>query len=70
MSLPGCIDEVTNVASQALMQSHLRRTLATFVEVQVPFGVLCLRLEGFASFPRQPWAGSGLLAVARGRPLP
>ncbi len=50
MTLPGCVDEVTDVASPVLMRSHLRRTLATFVEVQVPFGVLCLRLEGFAHF--------------------
>jgi len=65
MSLPGCIDEVTNVASQALMQTHLRRTLATFVEVQVPFGILCLRLEGFAHFRASlgPEAASSLLRV-------
>ncbi len=50
MTLPGCVDEVTDVASPVLMRSHLRRTLAMFVEVEVPFGVLCLRLEGFAHF--------------------
>jgi len=70
MSLPGCIDEVTNVASQALMQTHLRRTLATFVEVQVPFGLLCLRLEGFAHFraslgPEAASSSSLLRVVAR-----
>lgn len=63
--LPGCIDEVTSVASQALMRSHLRQTLATFVEVQVPFGVLCLRLEGLQHFRASlgPEAGSSLLRV-------
>jgi len=50
LRLPGCIDEITSVASRALMQSHLRRTLTTFVEVQVPFAILCLRLEGLAHF--------------------
>jgi hypothetical protein len=32
LNLPGCIDNVTGVASVALMRSHLRQTLATFVE--------------------------------------
>jgi diguanylate cyclase (GGDEF)-like protein/PAS domain S-box-containing protein len=50
LALPGCADEITSVASQALMQAHLRRTLACFVEFQVPFGILCLRLEGLAHF--------------------
>ena len=49
-NLPGCIDEVTSVASSALMHSHLRETLATFAELKVPFSVLCLRLEGLAHF--------------------
>ena len=35
VSLPGCIDEVTHLASHAVMRSHLLQTLATFVEVQV-----------------------------------
>jgi diguanylate cyclase (GGDEF)-like protein len=48
--LPGCIDEVTGVASRALMESHLLQTLKTFVEVQAPFGVLCIRLEGLQRF--------------------
>jgi diguanylate cyclase (GGDEF)-like protein/PAS domain S-box-containing protein len=65
LRLPGCIDEITNVASHALMLSHLRRTLATFVEVQVPFGVLCLRLEGLPHFRASlgPEAASSLLRV-------
>jgi len=64
-NLPGCIDEVTLVASPALMRSHLRQTLATFVEVQAPFGVLCLRLEGLAHFRASlgPEAASSLLRV-------
>jgi diguanylate cyclase (GGDEF)-like protein/PAS domain S-box-containing protein len=63
--LPGSVDEVTGVASQVLMQSHLRRALATFVEHQVPFAVLALRLEGLAHFRASlgPEAGSSLLRV-------
>jgi diguanylate cyclase (GGDEF)-like protein/PAS domain S-box-containing protein len=63
--LPGCIDSVTSVASHALMRSHLRQTLGTFVEVQVPFGVLCLRLVGLEHFRASlgPEAASSLLRV-------
>jgi len=65
LTLPGCIDEVTDVASHALMLSHLRRTLATFVEVQVPFAVLSMRLEGLLHFRASlgPEAASSLLRV-------
>jgi diguanylate cyclase (GGDEF)-like protein/PAS domain S-box-containing protein len=64
-ALPGCIDEVTNVASHARMQSHLRETLATFVAFQVPFGVLDIRLEGLQHFRASlgPEAASSLLRV-------
>jgi diguanylate cyclase (GGDEF)-like protein/PAS domain S-box-containing protein len=64
-SLPGCVDEVTHLASHAVMRSHLLQTLATFVEVQVPFGVLCLRLEGLPHFRASlgPEAASSLLRV-------
>ena len=50
LKLPGGIDEVTAVASHAMMVSHLRRTLSTLVEVQVPFAVLRVRLEGLPHF--------------------
>lgn len=65
LTLPGCIDQVTHVASHAVMRSHLLHTLATFVEVQVPFGVLCLRLEGLPHFRASlgPEAASSLLRV-------
>jgi PAS domain S-box-containing protein/diguanylate cyclase (GGDEF)-like protein len=46
----GCVDEITGIANHAIMQSHLRETFGTFVELQVPFGVLCLRLEGLDVF--------------------
>jgi len=61
----GAVDHETEVASQALMQSHLRETMATFSEVQVPFGILCLRLEGLDHFRNSfgPEAVSSLLRV-------
>lgn len=46
----GCVDEITGIANHTIMQSHLRETLGTFAELQVPFGVLCLRLEGLDAF--------------------
>jgi two-component system cell cycle response regulator len=60
LHLAGCVDEVTGIASHAMMQSHLRETLAMFAEVHVPFGVLGLRLEGLDDFR----ARYGLQAVA------
>lgn len=64
-NLPGCVDDVTSLASQTLMRSHLRETLATFVELRIPFGLLCLRLEGLAHFRASlgPEATSSLLRV-------
>jgi diguanylate cyclase (GGDEF)-like protein/PAS domain S-box-containing protein len=63
--LPGYSDDVTGVASQVLMRSYLRQTLATFVEVQVPFSILCLRLEGLQHFRASlgPEAASSLLRI-------
>lgn len=62
---PDCIDEVTGVSSHAMMQAHLRETLGTFAEVQVPFGILCFRLEGLDHFRGSfgPEAASSLLRV-------
>ena len=63
--IPGCVDEVTGVASHLMMQSHLRETLGTFAEVQVPFGVLCFRMEGLEHFRASfgPEAATSLLRV-------
>ncbi len=67
LNLPGCVDEVTGVASQVMMRSHLRETLATFSEVQVPFGILFFRLQGLENFRARfgmPAASSLLRVVA------
>jgi diguanylate cyclase (GGDEF)-like protein/PAS domain S-box-containing protein len=66
--LTDCMDGVTGVASRAMMQSHLRQAFASFVEGQIPFGMLLLRLEGLrhfrASLGQDP-ASSLLRLVAR-----
>jgi diguanylate cyclase (GGDEF)-like protein/PAS domain S-box-containing protein len=65
LNLPGCVDEVTGVASHMMMQSHLRETLGTFADVHVPFGVLSFKLEGLEHFRASfgPDAASSLLRV-------
>jgi len=62
---PGCVDAITDVASHAMMQAHVRQTLTTFAEVQVPFAILCFRLEGLDQFRASsgPEAASSLLRV-------
>ena len=68
--LAGCVDEASGLASHAMMQAHLRETLGTFADVHVPFGVLCVRLEGLEDFRARygPQAASSLLNTA-GRTL-
>lgn len=46
----GTLDEITGVSSSAGMQSHLHNALRSFAEMQVPFGVLCFRIEGLNHF--------------------
>lgn len=45
-----CVDPVTGVADLAMMHSHLRQSLATFRETQLPFAILLLRVERLANF--------------------
>jgi diguanylate cyclase (GGDEF)-like protein/PAS domain S-box-containing protein len=65
LNFPGCVDESTGVASHIMMQSHLRETLGTFTDVQLPFGVLIFRLEGLEHFRASfgPPAAASLLRV-------
>jgi len=48
--LAACVDEASGVASRVMMESHLRQTLGSFADVQVPFGVLYIRLEDLNGF--------------------
>jgi diguanylate cyclase (GGDEF)-like protein/PAS domain S-box-containing protein len=48
--LPVCVDEVTGVATRAMVQAQLRETFAAFADTHVPFGILQFRLEGLEHF--------------------
>jgi len=63
--LPGCFDEMTGVASQVRMQSHLREAFGAFTDLQVPFGVLQFRVLGQEHFRAAfgPDATASLLRV-------
>ncbi len=41
----GCLDYATDLPNQTIMHSHLRESLATFAELQIPLGVLCLEIK-------------------------
>jgi diguanylate cyclase (GGDEF)-like protein/PAS domain S-box-containing protein len=46
----GCIDYATELPNQTIMHSHLRESLATFAELQIPLGVLCLEVKELEQF--------------------
>jgi|HubBroStandDraft_1064217.scaffolds.fasta_scaffold00029_54 diguanylate cyclase (GGDEF)-like protein/PAS domain S-box-containing protein len=46
----GWLDELTGLPNQALLNSHLRETLGTFAELQVPFGIVCLEAHELSQF--------------------
>lgn len=64
-ALPGSVDNVTGLASQAQTKIHLREALAAFGERQVAFSVLRLRLQGLEHFRAAfgPDAASSLIRV-------
>ncbi|MGH9496892.1 MAG: diguanylate cyclase domain-containing protein [Candidatus Sulfotelmatobacter sp.] len=70
LKVPGCVDDITGLATHAVMQSHLREALGTFHELHLPFSVACFALQGLdrfrASFGLE--ASSSLLRVT-GRSL-
>ena len=64
----GCLDYATELPNHTMMQSHLREMLGTFVELKVPFGVVCLEvqeLSGFRARYGQEAATSILRVLAR-----
>ncbi len=64
----GCLDDITGLPNQAMMQSHLREMLGTFAELQIPFGVFCVEVLEFDQFRAhygQEAATSMLLVLAR-----
>jgi diguanylate cyclase (GGDEF)-like protein/PAS domain S-box-containing protein len=50
LSIYGVVDTVTGVANYAMLHAHLRESLATFLELSVPFGVLCIQLKELDHF--------------------
>jgi len=50
LNLLGYVDEATGVANRLMTQSHVRESLGIFSDAHIPFGLLCLRLEGLVHF--------------------
>jgi diguanylate cyclase (GGDEF)-like protein/PAS domain S-box-containing protein len=46
----GCLDDVTGLPNQAMMQSHLREKLGTFAELQIPFGIVFAVIPELSQF--------------------
>jgi diguanylate cyclase (GGDEF)-like protein/PAS domain S-box-containing protein len=46
----GCLDQVTGLPNQTIMQSHLREKLATLAELQIPFGIVCAEIAELSQF--------------------
>jgi PAS domain S-box-containing protein/diguanylate cyclase (GGDEF)-like protein len=46
----GCLDAITSVMNQALIQSYLREHLAFFREYDLPFGILSIRIRDLQQF--------------------
>ncbi len=64
----GCLDDITGLPNQAMMQSHLREMLGTFAELQIPFGIFLVEIYELAQFRArygQEAATSMLLVLAR-----
>jgi diguanylate cyclase (GGDEF)-like protein/PAS domain S-box-containing protein len=64
----GWLDDVTGLPNQAMMHSHLRETLGTFAELQVPFSIVCVeasKLSQFRARYGQEAATSMLQVLAR-----
>lgn len=61
----GCMDELTRLPNQAMMQSHLRETLGTFNDLGIPFGILFLETHELPKFRARygQEAGSAMLKV-------
>jgi diguanylate cyclase (GGDEF)-like protein/PAS domain S-box-containing protein len=62
----GFLDPVTSVPNHAVIQSRLREALATFAEMRIPFGVLCIHLHQMDRFRASygPEAENSILRVA------
>jgi len=64
----GCVDEVTGMPNREFTEFNLNESLATFVRYQLPFGVMCIRvdqLEHFRLVYGHPAGGAILRVVAQ-----
>jgi len=61
----GWVDEITGLGNRLMIQTYLRESLHAFAEVNVPFSVLKLRVEGLQQFRTGlgPDAASSFLRV-------
>jgi diguanylate cyclase (GGDEF)-like protein/PAS domain S-box-containing protein len=50
MNQRSCVDDLTGLPNQTMMLSHLHETLATFSDLQIPFGVVCVEVREFSQF--------------------
>ncbi len=46
----GCLDHVTGLPNQTIMQSHLREKLGSLAELQIPFGIVCAEIPELGEF--------------------
>jgi diguanylate cyclase (GGDEF)-like protein/PAS domain S-box-containing protein len=46
----GCLDPATELPNETMMHSHLRESLATFAEFQIPLSVICLDIKDLDRF--------------------
>jgi len=50
LSAYGVLDSATGAANRMMLQTRLRETLTTFLELNIPFGILCIQLGDLNAF--------------------
>lgn len=56
----GCLDQITGILNQGMIQSRLRDTLATFSQHFVPFSILCIAVDNLDQLRKSN--GMGIVA--------
>lgn len=56
----GCLDQITGILNQGMIQSRLRDTLATFSQHFVPFSILCIAVDNLDELRKSN--GMGIVA--------
>jgi diguanylate cyclase (GGDEF)-like protein/PAS domain S-box-containing protein len=60
----GCLDYATDLPNHAMMQSHLRESLGTFAELEIPFAIVFLEVQELAQF-RAKYGQEGATSMVR-----